>query len=100
MIESRGNDPVIEDRVGEDIDKEDLLLSNRKTEEVNGNFIGRGVQDGGHDVMEGACFEEHLISFTSWSYLCWYQTASACPSNQGQCFVVSMRQGVFPAKRP
>ena len=28
MIESRGNDPVIEDRVSEDIDQEDLSLGN------------------------------------------------------------------------
>ena len=81
MIESRGDDPVIEDGVGEDIDKEDLLLSNRKTEEVNGNFIGRGVQDGGHDVMEGACFSECLISSTSQSSPYCYRTASTCPSN-------------------
>ena len=45
VVESGGNNPVIEDRVGEDIDEKDFSLSNRKAEEVDGDLIGRGVQD-------------------------------------------------------
>ena len=45
MIEGGGNDPLVEDMVGQDIDQEDLSLGNREAEEVDGDFIGRGVQD-------------------------------------------------------
>ena len=45
VVEGGGNNPVIEDRVGEDIDEKDFSLSNRKAEEVDGDLIGRGVQD-------------------------------------------------------
>ena len=69
MVESRGDDPVIEDGVGEDVD-EDFPLGDRKAEEVDGDFVGRGVQDRGHDKMEGACLMECFISSTSWSYPC------------------------------
>ena len=91
MVESGGDDDLIEDRVSEDVDQEDLSLGNRKAKEVDGDFTGRSVQDRGHDEMEGACFMEHLISSTSQSSLCCYQTASTCPSNQGQCFAVPRR---------
>ena len=88
MVQGQVDDPFVENRIGEDVDQEDLPLSNRETEEVEGDFIGRGVEDGGHGEMEGACLMEHLISFTSQSYPCWYQTASTCPSNPGWSFVV------------
>ena len=42
-IEGGGDDPVIEGRVSEDIDKEDLPLGNGETEEMDGDFIGRSV---------------------------------------------------------
>ena len=58
---------------------------------MDGDFIGEGVQDQGHSEMEGACFVECLISITSQSSPCCYQTASACPSNQGQCSAVPRR---------
>ena len=64
VVESGGKDPVIEDRVCEDIDKEDILLSNKEVKEVDGDLVSRGVQDGGHSEMEGECLMEHLISFT------------------------------------
>ena len=91
MVQDRVDDPLIEDRVGEYIDKEDFPLSNRKAEEVERNLVGRSVEDGGHDGTEKACFRECLISSTSWGYLNWYQTASACPSNPGWCSVVPRR---------
>ena len=55
VIESGVDDSFIEDRVSENVDEEDLLLSNREAEEVDGNLVGRGVQDRGHDKIEGAC---------------------------------------------
>ena len=56
VIEGGGNDPVVEDRVSQDVDKEDLSLGNGEVEEVDGDLVGGGVQDPGHDKMEGACF--------------------------------------------
>ena len=89
MIEGGGNDLFVENRIGQNIDKEDLLLSIRETEKVDGDFIGGSVQDRGH-IGDGrrTCLSEHLISSTSWSYLCCFQTASTCPSNLGRCSVV------------
>ena len=54
------------------------------------DFISGGVEDQRHDRLKGACFMEHLISSTSWCYPNGYQTASACPSNLGQSFVIPM----------
>ena len=88
MVQSRVDDLFVEDWISEGIDQEDLPLSNGETEEVERDFIGRGVEDRGHGGMEGACSMECLISFTSWSCLCKYQTASTCPSNPGWYFAV------------
>ena len=54
-------------------------------EEVERDFVGRGVQDRGNNEMEGRCLMERLISSTSRSSPHCYLAASACPSNQGQC---------------
>ena len=43
MVESRGDDYFVEDRVSEDIDQEDLSLGNRKAKEVDGDFTDRSV---------------------------------------------------------
>ena len=45
VIEGRVDDSFVEDRVGQDVDKEDLLLSDGKVEEMDRDLIGRGVQD-------------------------------------------------------
>ena len=45
VVESRGDDPVVEDRVGQDIDEENFLLGNGEMKKVDGNFIGRSVED-------------------------------------------------------
>ena len=45
VVEGRGDDSFVENGVGQDIDKEDLPLGNRESEEVDGNFVGRGVQN-------------------------------------------------------
>ena len=91
MVEGRGDNSFIEDGVSEDLDQEDLSLGIREVKEVDGDFVGRGVQDQGHNEMEGACFMERLISSTSQNSPCYSQTASACPSNLGQCFAVPRR---------
>ena len=43
MIEGRGDNPVIEDGIGQDVDKEDFSLDDGKAEEMDGDFIGRSV---------------------------------------------------------
>ena len=91
MVQGRGDDPVIEDRVSQDIDEEDFSLGDGKVEEMGGDLVGRGVQDQGHNEMEGTCFMEHLISSTSRSSPLCYQTASTCHSNQGQCSATPRR---------
>ena len=91
MVEDRSNDPLVEDGAGQDVDQKNFSLSYREVKEVDGDFVGGGVQDQGHDKIEGVCLVEHLISSTSRSSPHCYQTASACPSNQGQGFVVPMR---------
>ena len=53
MIESGVDDLFIEDWVCENIDLEDLPLSDREVEETNGDFICGGVQDGGHCENKG-----------------------------------------------
>ena len=67
------------------------ILGNGEAEEVDGDFVGRGVKDRGHSEMEGAGLVEHLISSTSQSSLHCYQIASTCPSNQERCFAIPRR---------
>ena len=62
MVEGGGDNSFIEDGVSEDLDQEDLSLGNREVKEVDGDFIGRGVQDRGHVGMRRIMPEEHLIS--------------------------------------
>ena len=62
LISSRGDDYFVEDGVGEDVDEEDLSLSDRKAKEVDGDFVGRSVQDRGHSAMGRVMLEERLIS--------------------------------------
>ena len=38
-----GGDGLIEDWVGQDTDQQDFPLSDRETEEVDGDFVGGGV---------------------------------------------------------
>ena len=52
MVQSRIDDPFVKNWISEDIDQENLLLSDGKMEEVERNFVGRGVKDRGHDEME------------------------------------------------
>ena len=42
-IAGGGNDELIEDRISQDVDQEYLSLGDRKAEEVDGDFVGRGV---------------------------------------------------------
>ena len=60
MIEGGGDDPFIEDRISEDVYQEDLPLGNGEAEEVDGDFVGWGVQNRGHDKMKGACLRNTL----------------------------------------
>ena len=45
VIEGGGNDPVVEDRVSQDVDKEDLPLGNGEVEEVDRDLVGESVMD-------------------------------------------------------
>ena len=45
VIEGRGNDPLVEDRVSQDIDQEDLFLGNGEAKEVERDLVGGGVQN-------------------------------------------------------
>ena len=38
-----GDDELIKDRVGQDVDQQYFSLGDREAEEVDGDFIGRGV---------------------------------------------------------
>ena len=38
-----GDDELIEDQVSQDVDQQYLSLDNREAEEVDGDFVGRGV---------------------------------------------------------
>ena len=42
-IAGGGDDELVEDRIGQDVDQEYLSLGDRETEEVDGDFIGEGV---------------------------------------------------------
>ena len=44
-IEGRGNDPLIEDGISQDVHQEDLSLGDGEVEEVDGDFVGRGAED-------------------------------------------------------
>ena len=54
MVHSRVDDPFVENQVSEDVDKENLPLSNGKTEEMGRDFIGRSIEDRGYDKMRGS----------------------------------------------
>ena len=45
MVEGGGDNPVVEDRVSQDIDEKDFLLSDGEVEEVDGDLVGEGVMD-------------------------------------------------------
>ena len=38
-----GDDELVEDQVGQDVDQQYLSLGNREAEEVDGDFVGGGV---------------------------------------------------------
>ena len=48
VIAGGGNDELVEDWVGQDVDQQYLVLDDREAEEVDGDFVGGGVQDRGH----------------------------------------------------
>ena len=52
VVQGRGEDPFVEDGVGQDVDQKNLSLGNREVEEVNGNFGCRSAEDGGHTKLE------------------------------------------------
>ena len=43
-----GDDEFIEDWVSQDVDQQHFTLGDRETEEMDGDFVGGGVQDRGH----------------------------------------------------
>ena len=43
-----GDDRLVEDRVGQDVDQQHFSLGDGETEEVDGDLVCRGVQDRGH----------------------------------------------------
>ena len=45
MVQGGVDDPFIENGISEDVDQEDFSLGNREAEKVEGNFVGRGVED-------------------------------------------------------
>ena len=51
VVQGRGEDPFIEDGVGQDIDQKDLSLGDREAEEVNGDFGCGSAEDGGHTKL-------------------------------------------------
>ena len=61
-IAGGGNYELVEDRVGQDVDQEYFSLSNGEAKEVDGDFVGGGVQDGGHIEWEKIHAWERLIS--------------------------------------
>ena len=48
VIAGGGDYELVEDRVGQDVDQKYFSLGNREVEEVDGDLVGGGVQDGGH----------------------------------------------------
>ena len=82
MVQGQCDDSFIEDRVSQDVDQEDFPLGNGEAEEVDGDFVGRGVKDRGHSEMEGACLVECLISSTSQSSPHCYQIVLRSLCNQ------------------
>ena len=45
MVEGRGDDPLIGVEIGVDVDQKDFSLGDGEVEEMDGNFIGWGVQN-------------------------------------------------------
>ena len=48
VIAGGGDDEFIEDWVGQNVDQQYFSLGDREAEEVDGDFIGGGVQDRGY----------------------------------------------------
>ena len=51
VVQGRSEDPLIEDGVGQDVDQEDLSLSDWEAKEVDGDFGCWGVEDRGHNEL-------------------------------------------------
>ena len=45
VVQGGGNDSFVENGVGQDVDQEDLSLGSGKAKEVDGDFVGGGVQN-------------------------------------------------------
>ena len=43
VIARGGDDELVEDWVSQDVDQQHLVLGNREAEEMDGDFVGRGV---------------------------------------------------------
>ena len=52
VVQGRGEDPFVEDGVGQDVDQKDLSLGDREAEKVNGDFGCGSAEDGGHTKLE------------------------------------------------
>ena len=51
VVQGRSKDPLIEDRISQNVDEEDLPLGDWEVKEVDGDFDCRGVEDGGHNEL-------------------------------------------------
>ena len=52
VVQGRSKDPLVEDRIGQNVDEEDLPLGDWEVKEVDGDFDCGGVEDGGHNELE------------------------------------------------
>ena len=43
VVVGRGNNELVEDQIGQDVDQEYLSLGDREMEEMDGDFVGGGV---------------------------------------------------------
>ena len=97
-IAGGGDDEFVEDWVSQDVDQEYFSLGDGEAEEVDGDFVGRGVQDRGHvgrrGIMPGSVLypyqpefsllssERFHISFQSGAVFCSSQVIRGFPCQE------------------
>ena len=82
MVVGGGDDELVEDWVGQDVDQEYFSLGVGEAEEMDGDLVGGGVQDRGHVGWRGPMFGGVL-----------YPYQPEFPSLLSDCFLISFQSG-------
>ena len=78
VVQGRNKDPLVEDRIGQNVDEEDLPLGDWEVKEVDGDFDCRGVEDGGHNelgsMLKGTPYILYQLEFSALLLDCFHMS--------------------------